>query len=385
VTSPGAIVGLGMTEMGKVYGKSANDFAEEAVVLAAANAGLPLDAIDGLLVNAGAKKSVTLKLQKRLGLRDLRFGAEVQSFGSSAGVMVQTACLAIEAGLVDVVACVFADDPLTAGASAGDTYSGSARKLVGLDEIAFATGVRGAPINYALAARRHMQVFGTTSEDLAAVAVSTRAWACLNPAAQMRTPLTIEAHQQSRMVADPFRLLDCCLVSNGAIAVIVTSSSRAKDLASQPVYVRGFGQSHPGYPMDKRSTFGLQTGARLSGEQALKMADSVIQDVDMAQLYDCFTFTTLASFEDYGFCEKGEAGDVFRSGATAPGGSIPVNTGGGQLSSYYMWGMTPLSEAVIQIRGEGGARQVGKPEVVLVSGNGGALDFHSTLILSPND
>ena len=381
MTSRAAIAGLGMTALGKVYGKTATEFADEAVVLAVRDAGLDLSEVDGLLVNAGAMKNVNLTLQKKLGLRDLRFGAEVQSFGSSAGVMVQMAAMAIQEGRASVVACVFADDPLVEGTSSGGTYAGRRPASVGLDGMPFATGLRGAPTAYALAARRHMGVYGTTAEDLAAVAVSTRSWATLNPQAQLRKPMTVDDHLSSRMISDPFRLFDCCLVSNGAIAVIVTSAERARDLAQPPVYVRGFGQSHPGYPQDARSTFGLESGAKASGQQALEMADVSIDDISIAEIYDCFTFTTLISVEDYGFCKKGEAGDFFRSGAAAPGGSLPVNTGGGQLSSYYMWGMTPLSEGVIQARGQGGDRQVEKNDLVLVSGNGGALEYHSTLVL----
>lgn len=384
MTAQGAIVGLGMTEFGKVYGKSATELAADAVGSAAADAGISLADVDGLLVNAGAMKSVSLTLQQHLGLRDLPFGAEVQSFGSSAGVMVQLAMAAVAEGRAKYVACVFADDPLKQGGSAGATYAGKKPVTAGVDGLSQAVGLRGAPTAYALPTRRHMSTYGTTSEDLGAVAVSTRAWATMNPQAQMRTPITLEDHQAARMIADPLRLLDCCLVSNGAIAVIVTSVERAADLPAPAAYVHGYGQSHVGYPMDSRSTAGLVTGAKKSGEQAFGMAGITVDDITVAEIYDCFTFTTLVTMEDYGFYEKGAGGDFFRSGVTAPGGSLPVNTGGGQLSGYYMWGMTPLSEAVIQARGRGGERQVERNDLILVSGNGGALEYHSTLILSPN-
>lgn len=383
MTVQGAIAGLGMTRLGKVYGSTATQFAAEAVGLAADDAGISLADVDGLLVNAGAMKSVTLTLQQHLGLRDLTFAAEVQSFGSSAGVMVQLAVAAVAQGRATHVACVFADDPLKEGGSAGATYAGRKPVLAGVDGLNQAVGLRGAPTAYALPARRHMNTYGTTSEDFGAVAVSTRRWAELNPLAQMRKPITLADHQGSRMISDPLRLLDCCLVSNGAIAVIVTSADRAADLRRPPVYVHGWGQCHPGYPMDSRSTAGLVTGAAESGRQAFTQAGVGVGDVTVAEIYDCFTFTTMITMEDYGFFEKGAGGDFFRSGATAPGGSLPVNTGGGQLSSYYMWGMTPLSEAVIQARGDGGDRQVENNELILVSGNGGALEYHSTLILSP--
>ncbi|SEO57384.1 thiolase family protein [Trujillonella endophytica] len=378
----GAIAGLGMTAMGKVYGRSAEDFADEAVTSACEDAGLALSDLDGLLVNAGAMKGVNLRLSKRLGLRDLRLAADVQSFGSSAGVMVQTACLAIAAGMATTVACVFADDPLSEGVATGARYAGKADQLSGLGALPVAVGLRGAVAGYAMAARRHMTVYGTTSLDFAEVAVSARSWAVMNPHAQMRKPLTVDDHQQARMIAEPFRLFDCCLVSNGAVAVIVTSADRARDLAQPLVTITGMGQSHPDYPMDGRSRFGLTTGAVESGRQAYEMAGVTAEDIAFAELYDCFTFTTLVSAEDYGFCAKGEGGEFFRSGAASPGGRLPINTGGGQLSGYYMWGMTSLSEAVMQVRGQAGERQVSRHDLALVSGNGGTFDDHSTLILA---
>jgi acetyl-CoA acetyltransferase len=226
-----------------------------------------------------------------------------------------------------------------------------------------------------------MHRYGTTSEQLGAVAVSTRRWAELNPRAQIRRPLTIQEHQASRMITEPFHLFDCCLVSNGAIAVVVSSAERARHLAQPPVHVRGWAQAHPGYRFERGSDFGLVSGASVAGPRAMAMAAVGVNDIDVAQLYDCFTFTTLLSLEDYGFCPKGEGGAFVESGATAPGGSLPVNTGGGLLSSHYMQGMTPLSEGIIQIRGHGGERQAHAHDVALVSGNGGILEHHATLIL----
>ncbi|MPY56516.1 thiolase family protein [Streptomyces spongiae] len=371
--------------MGKVYGRSAAEFAVEAVTLAAADAGLDLADIDGLLINPGVGGDIGLPLHTALGLRELRLLTEMQGFGSSADGMVQYAALAVHAGMADVVVCVYADAPLREDRGAGATYTGAGRRATGVDALPAAAGLRSAPAKYALAARRHMERYGTTSEQLGAVALAARQWAALNDRAQMKDrPLTLEDHQSSRMVADPLRLYDCCLVSNGGIAVVVTSAERARALRRPPVYVLGWGQGHPGYPMSRGSTFGLVTGAAISGPAALKMAGLTLADVDVREIYDCFTYTTLVTLEDYGFCAKGEGGEFVASGAIAPGGSHPTNTGGGQLSSYYMWGMTPLSEGVIQARGDGGVRQAPKADVVLVSGNGGVLDHHATLLLSPH-
>ena len=295
--------------------------------------------------------------------------------------MVAIAAMAVKTGTADVVACVFADAPLKSGTGIGAAYENSAPRAAGFSTMPGAVGLYGANPYYALAARRHMINYGTTSEQLGAIAVSTRAWAALNPLAQMRTPITIDDHQASRMIADPLRLFDCCVVSNGGVAVIVTSAARAADLANPPVHILGWAQAHPGYRMERGSQFGLVTGAAQSGPAALQMAGVTIDEVNIREIYDCYTYTTLVSLEDYGACAKGEGGPLAASGALGPGGSLPTNTGGGQLSGYYMWGMTPLSEAVIQTRGHGGERQVDKHDVVLVSGNGGVLDYHATLIL----
>jgi acetyl-CoA acetyltransferase len=198
----------------------------------------------------------------------------------------------------------------------------------------------------------------------------------------MRKPMTVADHHNSRMIADPLRLLDCCLVSNGGVAVIVTSAERAADLRQPPIHVWGWGQAHPGYPMRHGSSFGLVSGAKQSGAAAMAMAGVSPSDVDICEIYDCYTYTVIITLEDYGFCAKGEGGRFAASGALAPGGALPTNTGGGQLSGYYAWGMTPLSEAVIQARGRGGDRQVERNDIVLVSGNGGTLDHHATLIVS---
>lgn len=385
VTLDAAIAGLGMTEMGKVYGRTATQLAVEAVGSAASDAGLQVGDIDGLLINFGIGRQVGIPLAADLGLRDLSMLSEIQSFGSSAGVMVMQAAAAIATGQASTVACVFADVPLTEGKRTGATYADPKLRLrPGFLGIAPAGGFLGPNIGYALAARRHMDKYGTTSEQLGHVAVSTRKWAELNPLAQMRDPMTIEDHQSSRYIVEPLHLLDCCLVSNGAVACIVTSGERARDLVQPPVYLHGGAQCHPGYLDARDSEFGLVTGAKLSGERAMAMAGVRPEQIGVREIYDCYTYTTLVTLEDYGFCAKGEGGALAESGALAPGGALPTNTGGGQLSGYYMWGMTPLSEAIIQGRGQGGDRQVADNDYILVSGNGGILAHHSTLILSPH-
>jgi acetyl-CoA acetyltransferase len=380
-------VGLGITEVGKIYGRTSADFAAEAVGLAVADAGLTLGDVDGLLVSAGIDQGVPLGLQRDLAIPNLRVLTQISGAGTTAIQQLGYASHLVANGDASVVACVHADAPLVEGGSASGSYQAAARRRLGsptgVDAVPFSAGFSGPNAGYAMAARRHMSHFGTTSEQLGAVAVSQRAWARRNPIAQMRGPMTIDDHQRSRFVVEPLHLFDCCLVSNGGIAYVVTSVERARTLAKPPVYVWGWGQSHPGYQMERGSQFGLVTGAARAGPAAMKMAGIKSSDVDVCEIYDCYTYTVMVTLEDYGFCAKGDGGPFVASGVLGPGGALPTNTGGGELSAYYLWGMTPISEAIIQARGEGGERQVERHDVVLVSGNGGTLDYHATAVLSP--
>jgi acetyl-CoA acetyltransferase len=373
--------------MGKVYDRSGTSLAAEAVRAAVADAGLGLQDLDGLLVSSGVTQSVGITLAGSLGLTQLGLLAQVNSFGATAGVMVAQAAQAIAAGTATTVACVFADNPLKPRSSAGAAY-GTSRSVTstlrGTAGWSLASGATNPNIFYALCARRHMQRYGTTSEQLAQVAVAQRAWAAGNPLAQFREPITVADHQASRWIAEPLHLLDCCMVSNGAVAVVVTAAERAADTARPAVHVWGYGQAHAPRRMRAGSEWGVVTPAARSGPAAMRMAGIGVDDVDVCELYDCYTYTVLVTLEDYGFCAKGEGGAFVEGGRLAPGGKLACNTGGGQLSSYYMWGFTPLSEAVVQARGDGGARQAPRNDVVLVSGNGGILEHHSTLVLSPH-
>ncbi|HZR82710.1 MAG TPA: thiolase family protein [Candidatus Binatia bacterium] len=381
-----AITGLGITEQGKVYGPSAIGFAVDAVRLALEDAGLTARDLDGLLVNPGltwgaAGQMGSFALQQAMGLHDLRLSAAMSVGGATAGAMVMQAALAIGAGMASHVACVFSDAPLKPPRPRGEapgegSSSSSAYAFAG--DLSAAYGAFGVNGLYALVAQRHMHRFGTTSDHLGEIAVAERAWANRNPHAQFHDkPLTLSEYHASRWVAEPFHLLDCCLVSNGGLAVIVSSAERARDLRQPPVYVRGMGQGHPGG--DPVET--LTSGAPIAARTAFRMAGIELSDIDVCELYDCYTFTVLVTLEDYGFCGKGEGGPFVAGGRIGPGGTLPVNTGGGQLSSFYMWGMTPISEGVIQVRGQGGDRQVPKHDHCLVSGNGGVLSTHATLVL----
>ena len=379
--SRNAIVGLGLTAQGRVFDHGYLGFAARAVELALADAGLPKTALDGLLVNPGLSWSnpamASATLQQALGLQDLTLSASMNIGGATACAMIQQACFAIDAGLATTVACVFSDAPIKPASSGGSGRRSSSYSMARGWDAAF--GYFGVNPRYAMIARRHMHVYGTSQDHLGRVATTQREWARHNPAAEMQDrPLSLADYHASRWIVEPFHVHDCCLVSNGGACVIVTDAARAKALRRPVVAVLGYGQGHPG--RDPLET--LATGAAIAGPRAFAMAGVGPADIDVAELYDCYTFTVLVTLEDYGFCPKGEAGRFVESGATGRGGSVPVNTGGGQLSSFYMWGMTPVVEAVIQLRGDGGARQVDGADVALVSGNGGILATHSCLILA---
>lgn len=378
-----AIIGLGLTDVGKVYGKTSIDFAAHAVRLAATDAGLRLEEIDGLLINPGlTPPSVDLTLARRLGMRNLRVLTQLTAYGASAGVMVAMAAQAVDSGDATAVACVFADTPRSQTSSGADAYRAMSLQATGVRSAETAAGLLSTTHRYALAADRYMTTYGVDHDQLGAVAVSQRRWAQLNPIAAMQAPLTLEDYHASRWVVEPLHLLDCCLVSNGGAAVIVTTDERARDLQQPPVHICGWGQAHPAPPLRKGSQFGLTTGAQASGRAALAMAGLSPTDVQLREIYDCYTYTVLVTLEDYGFCGPGEAGALAASGALGPGGALPTNTGGGQLSSFYLWGMTPLHEAVTQVRGQADARQVADHDTAIVSGNGGILEHHSTLVLA---
>ena len=237
--------------------------------------------------------------------------------------------------------------------------------------------------SYALAAARHMHDYGTTSEQLAEIAVTMRAHASANPLAQYRDPLTVDDVLSSRMVADPLHLLDCCVISDGGGACVVTSDERAKDLRKPPAHILGAAHATTHHMNISQMSDVNLTAAAQSGQLALKRAGVSLADVDVLQLYDSFTITVLLTLEDLGFCAKGEGGRFVEDGRLRWDGPLPTNTDGGGLSACHpgMRGMFLLVEAVRQLRGEGTARQVANAEVALVHGTGGYLSTGATVIL----
>jgi len=229
-------------------------------------------------------------------------------------------------------------------------------------------------------ARRYMHEYGLTNRQFGAVAVTFRKHASLNPIAQMRNPISIDDYENSRWIVEPLHLLDCCLVSDGGRALIVTSAERARNLKQSPVYIMGAGQGHPFNDPLQRQTMTV-TGAMESGKTAFAMAGITPKDVDVCAIYDSFTFVVPMQLEDLGFCGKGEGGAFVEEGRIALGDELPTNTSGGLLSEVYIQGWVGTHEAVRQLRGDCGERQVPDAEVALVTSSGGVLSTHATLIL----
>ena len=229
-------------------------------------------------------------------------------------------------------------------------------------------------------ARRYMHEYGVTSRQFGAVSVSFRHNASLNPRAYYRKPITIEEHQASRWVVEPLHLLDCCSTHDGGRALIVTSAERARDLRQQPVYVMGGGQGHPFFDPLRREKMTV-TGAVQSGKTAFAMAGITPQDVDVCAIYDAFSFIVPLQLEDLGFCGKGEGGSFVEGGHISLNGELPVNTSGGLLSEVYLQGWVGSHEAVEQLRGNCGERQVPGAEIAVMTSSGGVLSEHATVVL----
>ena len=287
----------------------------------------------------------------------------------------------LDAGLCHYVLVSYADNALSARRP--DRHSGHI-----LDDNAPVFGQFGAIAGYAMAAKRAMYTFHTGPETWKQIAVGQRKWANLNPMATMADrPLTDEEYDRAAYIVEPFRLYDNCLISDGGRAYIVTSVERARDLKQPPAVIMGLGQHYPAWDIAQSTTMAGPTGAKMAGEMAFKMAGITREDVDACEIYDCFTYAVEITLQDYGFFGPGEGEDWFKGGTIEPGGRMPVNTSGGQLSEVYFMGLTPLTEGVMQIMGRCGARQLGpatntrEPEVILCSDNGGILQSHMTVIL----
>lgn len=367
-----AIVGAATFGQGECHGHTAQEMAAQAGLLALRDAGIGLAEVDALHVCLPQDFLGGLALAETLGISPA-ITDNNRTGGSSFLCHVIHAALALEAGLCDVALVTYGSNQRTASG-----------KLVSALKASVHEAPHGAmmPVaGYALAAARHMHQYGTTRADLGAVALAARGWAQLNPDAFRREPLTAEDHLAARLVASPLGVLDCCLVTDGAAAVVLVRAERARDCAQPPAYLLG-GAAEVTHKEIAAMPDLTVTGAARSGARAYAQAGLGPGDVDVVQLYDAFTINTILFLEDLGFCPKGEGGRFVASGAIAPGGTLPVNTNGGGLSCVHpgMYGLFTMVEAVRQLRGAAGARQVPGAEVALCHGNGGVLSSQATLL-----
>ncbi len=366
------IAGIGQTEYGKLPGRNPLSLNVEACRKALADAGIEKDVVDGLFVKYPTSTFHSMYGQtvaEALGIQPAIGGVWDQG-GAANASMIGFAVMAIEAGQCDVALVTFADNPRTGTRQAYQRGWG--------DDAVY--GWFGTPAGYAMIAQRHMQQFGTTSEQLGAIAVACRKHGAANPGAQLRNPITIADHQASRWIVEPLRRDDCCLVSDGGAAAVVMSAERAEELGvADPVPILGFGQGQTSWEVAQRPDL-TSTAAAVSASKAFAMAGLGPKDIDVAEIYDCFTITVLLTLEDYGFCAKGEGGKFVEDGALELGGALPLNTAGGLLSETGMPGMQLVLEAVRQIRGTA-VTQVPKARTAIVSNQGGIMHTHSTLIL----
>ncbi|MBN8748881.1 3-ketoacyl-CoA thiolase [Xylophilus ampelinus] len=368
-----AIVGAATFGCGEAPGFSSIELAHRASVDALASAGLQPRDVDGLFVVLLDDAMGGLTFAESLGIQP-RLLSNANAGGSSFEAHVAVAALALDAGVCDTV--------LIAYGSNQRTKSG---RLAGTGRISpWETAYKPLrPISsYALAAARHMHQYGTTKEQLGEVALAARAWARLNPEAFVREPLTMDEYLKARLVADPFGVRDCCLVTDGAAAIVMTRADRARDLNRTPVHVLGAAEATTHREIASMPDLTV-TALAQAGARAFAQAGITHADVDVLELYDAFTINPILFLEDLGFCAKGEGGSFVQGGRIAPGGSLPVNTNGGGLSCVHpgMYGLFTLVEAVRQLTGSAGERQVPGARIAIAQGNGGELSHESLVIL----
>ena len=367
-----SVVGIGIVGPREAENASHLELLGTSVIRALNDAGLRMQDIDGLFTATAQNRLTPVAVADYLGIHPV-FMDGTNTGGASFGGFALSAAMALRLGLCRVALICYGSNARS-GPKRGvpraepDWIEESARPKFPISD-------------YALAAARYMYEFGTTREQLAEVAVAARAWACLNPEAQERGPLTIEDVLTSKAVADPLTVRDCCIISDGAGAVLMMRTDEARSRPHEPISLlgAGIGQSHCSISAMKDLTV---TAARESGARAFSMAGLQVRDIDVVQIYDAFTINTILFLEDLGFCEKGEGGRFVEGGTIAPGGRLPVNTNGGGLSCIHpgMYGIFSIIEAVRQLRGSAGQRQVAGARTALCHANGYVLSTQATTI-----
>lgn len=378
---PAAITGACDTAVGELPGSTCMSLHAEAALGAVADAGLSLADIDGVLCAYSFTEPHLMLASvfcEHLGVHP-GFCAAVQAGGATAGIMVMQAAALVASGQCRHVLAVTGDNRLT-----GMSRDGAVAALaeVGHPQFERPYGI-SVPASYALVAQRYLHEYGATMEQLAAIAVEHRRHAARHPRAHKREPLALAEVMASREISSPLRLFDCCLISDGGAAVVVSAPDVARDCARKPVHVLGAGQGHTHEHVVCAPTL-TDFGCKQSSRRAFERAGVVPADIDVAEIYDSFTITLLVELESIGFFARGEAGAAAAAGALGLGGSLPCNTHGGLLSfghSGAAGGMFHVVEAVRQLRGEADARQVADAELAFVHGDGGILSAHCSLVL----
>jgi len=377
-----AIVGAADTEVGVVPHLSATQMYVKAAKLALEDAGITKDEVDGLITCNSWVEPYMYHAEMIAEYMQIfpRYCLNVATGGGTTLAIMQHAATAIATGVCKTVLITMADNMLS-GLSRDKAIEAMSTAGHAQFERPYGPPIPGF---YALIAQAHMHAYGTTSEQLAAVSVACRKHASLNPAAQMRDPITVDDVLNSKMIADPLHLLDCSVVSDGGAAIIMTAAERAKDFRPQPVYVLGIGEGHSHEHISQARNL-TTSAAKEAGERTYAMAGLGPQDIDVAELYDCFTPVVVVELEDLGFCPKGEGGRFVENGRIELGGELPVNTHGGLMSHCHPGhpgSMFSVTEAVAQLRGECGPRQVQDAEVALVHAQGGIMSTHCSMIVA---
>jgi acetyl-CoA acetyltransferase len=353
-----AIVGVGATEQGEIPGQSADQIAVRAAVLALEDAGIDKSQIDGLITCRAPRSSSTGGTDESVGqLLGINPAYSTTLVYGACGFSLHVAAMAVLSGMADTVLLTYGSDQRSARASFGVSIGPGAdwSAMAGLVHIAGQA---------AMAARRHMHLYGTTEEQLGWVAVAQREWAMANPLAIFRQPMSIEDYLASPYIVEPLRRADLTMISDGGAAVVVTRSDRTDSFRPAPIYLLGMAQQ-TALRNDQNPDRLLRPWMRTIAEQVYRRSGIGSADIDAAYLQDATSVWVLQMLEAYGFCGVGEGGPFLAAGRTRPGGSLPVNTNGGQLSESYMWNWLHLYEAVRQLRGECGERQLARAEVVL--------------------
>lgn len=366
------IAGTGHTVFGKLPGRDTVSLNVEACRKALADAGIPKDAVDAVFVKTPTSSRELMygqKLAEALGLQP-RMGCALDQGGAANITGIMLAALAIEAGQCEVALVCYADNPRTGSRAVYARPRG--------DDAAY--GWFSTAAGYAMLHQRYLLDHAPPPEAFGHVAVACRAHGAANPNAQLRLPLTMEQYLAAPWVVEPLRRDDCCLVSDGGAAIVVMSARRARELGvRQPVPILGFGQGQTSWEIAQRPEL-TSTMAASAARSAFAMAGLSPRDVDVAQIYDCFTITVLMTLEDYGFCKPGHAAGFVAEGRVAAGGDLPINTSGGLLSETGMPGLQLVLEGVRQMRGTSTAQRKGA-KVALVSNQGGTMHTHATLLL----